>query len=245
MIAHSSSTRRLIAPVFACLVALASCAEEPEGGLPSVRVSTDPLMAKALSDPLMIDPDLAYRNEANAAVTVRYDHPLPPLVRTEELANQAREAARVELLADGPIPAMPIVFSGAGPHDFSDLNSADEILRAAGGPSQCATALRAGFEWSIEMPGASAIMPHGLVQQAAGVTNAQCTVRVVRYLAPVDVADVMEYHFTVADRARLRPALYDTPGSMLVGDGRTEQLVVHARALSGGITAVDLVYWAK
>lgn len=234
-----------LAPLMVVGLAVAACdpAEQPEAALEVV--ATDPLMARALNDPLMVDPDLAYRNEANAALTVRYDHPLPPLVATEELANQAREAARVELLEEGPIPALPLAFGGDAFGDLSQLSKADEILTAAGGPVACAKALQAGLSWAADMPGPSRIMPHGMVQQAAGAKTETCNARVVRYVTPVDVDDAMGYHFTLADRARLRPVTYDTPQRTMIGDGRTEQLVAYVRAGPGGMTAVDLIYWAK
>nr|WP_298926707.1 hypothetical protein [uncultured Erythrobacter sp.] len=207
--------------------------------------ATDPLMARALNDPLMVDPDLAYRNEANAALTVRYDHPLPPLVATSELANQAREAARVELLEDGPIPDLPFASGGDASADLATLTKADAMLTAAGGAAECAGALEAGLKWSVDMPGPSKIMPHGLVRQAAGVSNGVCDARIVRYLTPVDIEDALGYHFALADRARLRPVRFETPEQAVVGDGRNEQLVVHVREGTGGMTAVDLIYWAK
>ncbi|MBV7259567.1 hypothetical protein [Erythrobacter crassostreae] len=226
-------------------LALSACGSEVEPEVTESVVATDPLMARALNDPLMVDPDLAYRNEANAALTVRYDHALPPLVATDELANQAREAARVELLADGQIPPLPFPSSEGGAGDLSNLTTADAIFNAVGGPQECASALEAGLNWSVDMPGPSSIMPHGMVQQAAGVASGNCNARIVRYVTPVDIDDALGYHFARADRARLRPAIYEAPEKSVVGDGRTEHLVAHVREGPGGMTAVDLIYWTK
>ncbi|MCK0128791.1 hypothetical protein [Erythrobacter sp. F6033] len=226
-------------------LALSACAPEAETVVEQSVVATDPLMAKALNDPLMVDPDLAYRNEANAVLTLRSDHALPPLVATDELANRARDAARVELLAEGQIPALPFPSSDAGPADLSALTKADAMLVAVGGPQECVSSLSEGLNWSVDMPGPSAVMPHGMVQQAAGSSNADCNVRIVRYVTPVDIEDAMGYHFTRADRARLRPVTYEQPEHSIVGDGRTEHFVAHFREGPGGMTAVDLVYWAK
>ncbi|TRD10521.1 hypothetical protein FGU71_00670 [Erythrobacter insulae] len=245
MFTRGAFIKPLVAVPLLAAMALPGCGSEAEPEAVQSVFSTDPLMARALNDPLMVDPDLAYRNEANAAVTVRYDHALPPLVATDELANQAREAARVELLNDGPIPELPFAFDGDAPGNFADLTDAGALLLAAGGPDPCAAALISGLRWAADMPGPSSIMPHGLVQQAAGVSDAKCTARVVRYVTPVDIGDVMQYHFTLADRARLRPIIYETPESSMIGDGRTEQLVVHVRPGPGGMSAVDLIYWTK
>lgn len=224
---------------------LAGCSEretsEPEKSI----VETDPLLARALTDPLMVDPDLAYRNEANAALTIRYDHPLPPLRRTDEFAELARNAAQNELLINGDIVELPFPSADSGLQDFGALKVAAELLEAAGGPVACASRLQEGLAWAGKMPGPSAIMPHGMVQQAAGTDGNGCSVRVVRYLTPASIDDALQYHFNRADRARLRPVVFEGPRKALVGDGRIEQLVVQARPGPGGLSAIDLVYWAK
>lgn len=206
--------------------------------------SIDPVLARALNDPLMSDPDLAYRNEANAAVTLRHDHPLPPLVATDELSELAGNVARVELLEGGAIPELPLPESGVVA-DLSAARTAGEMIDILNGPAVCAEKLSDGLEWAARMPGPSRIMPHGMVQQAAGVENAQCSVRIVRYLTAASGEDVMQYHFTLAERARLRPAVFANLERAIVGSGRIEQLTVHVREGPGGLSAVDVIYWKK
>ena len=226
-------------------VACAACSDEPARQPSSEIGETDPLLARALADPLMVDPDLAYRNEANAAITIRYDHPLPPLRASDELAERARNAAQFELLADGEILELPLPGSDRGNNSLAGLRSASAMVEAVGGPMNCAARLEEGLAWAARMPGPSSIMPHGMVQQAAGVEGAGCSLRVVRYLTPVSMDDALQYHFNRANRARLRPAVYASPERSLNGDGRTEHLMVHARPGSGGMSAIDLVYWTK
>ncbi len=236
---------KAVAASAAALCVLVGCSEEPDTQAVESILATDPLLSRALSDPLMVDPDLAYRNEANAAVTIRHDHALPPFVATDELAGLAREAARVELLQDGRIPDLPFPVVEDAPANLSDLSLASEMVEAVGGPSRCIAGLREGMEWAADMPAPARIMPHGLVQQAAANPADGCSLRVVRYLTPVGQEDALQYHFALADRARLYTTYFDKPERALVGDGRTQQLVVHARSGPGGMSAVDVIYWAK
>lgn len=231
-------------------LALAGCDEAAAPEAEQSIIATDPLLARALSDPLMVDPDMAYRNEVNAAVTIRYDHPLPPLVVNAELANQARNAAWVELLEDGQIAELPIASRDAGRTDFSGMSDAASMVGAVGGPRNCAAKLTAGLSWAAKLPEPAAIMPHGMIQKAAGFEGGECALRVVRYLTPVGIEDALQYHFTRADRARLRPAYYEGPQRMVIGDGltgsgRSRKLIVQARPGPGGLSVVDLIYWAQ
>lgn len=224
-------------------LAVAACGSEPVDEQRSDVTGTDPLLTNALGDPLMVDPDLAYRNQANSAIAINHDHALPPLEAREELAERAREAARRDLLRDGPIPDLPFPLSDDRGQILADLKFAGEIVTAVGGPSRCNGSLEEGLVWAANMSATAAIMPHGMVQQAAGTNANGCTLRVVRYLSPAGVEDALQYHYTRADRARLRPALYESPEMIVAAEGREEALIVHAREGVGGLTAVDLVFW--
>lgn len=238
-----SRKRFFAAPL--CLALIAGCADDPgEQSNPSLT-ETDPLIGSVLADPIMSDPDLAYRNEANAAVTVRYDNPLPPLRATEELTELARNAAQNVLLLDGEIEPLPMASGDSGIGRFAQNAFADDMLRAAGGPGACAGKLSEDLGWAARMPGPSAVMPHGMVQQAAGSDDPGCMVRIVRYLTPAAIDDALQYHFNRAQRARLRPAVFEKPERTIVGNGRTEQVIVAARPGPGGLSAVDIVYWSK
>ncbi|MEE4337218.1 hypothetical protein [Erythrobacter sp.] len=241
--------------------ALGACAEERGDGPRDDPFAADPLLARALNDPLMADPDLAYRNEANAAVTIPAGHALPPFARTDEAALAAREAARLELLEGGRVPDLPDAAPdaaperalGAGPAGLGEARTAADMLAAAGAPERCAEGLEEGFAFAADLPAAARLMPHAMVQQAAGGERAggeraggrasPCAARIVRYLTPAAGEDVLHYHFVRAGRAGLSPRLRDAPERLLVGQGDRERLVLAVRKGPGGMTAVDLVWW--
>jgi hypothetical protein len=225
-------------------LSLSACGEE-QAGAPVQIVGQDPLLSRALNDPLMVDPDLAWRNEANAVIAFRDGHPLPPFGFSDDAANRASEAARLELLENGQIPAVPSATDVEGRASLAALTTAGEIVEAVGSRTDCIGDLDGDLQWSTAMPPTSAIMPHGMIQQAAGIDQGTCVIRVVRYLTPAGIDDVLEYHFTKADRERFRIERFDVPEMQLRGERRDQQIAVHMRAGPGGMTAVDVVHWRK
>ena len=226
------------------LALLAACSQEPDAA-PIDVLAQDPQLARAVHDPLMVDPDLSWRTEANAVVALREGHPLPPYEMREDATERAREAARLELLENGQIPALPAASQGAGGVSLAALGTASAMVRAVGAREDCIARMDASLAWSTRMPETSAIMPHGMVTQAAGVDEGTCVVRVVRYLTPASIDDVLEYHFTKLDRARFGLTLYAAPEAQIVAERRDQALRINLRAGPGGMTAVDVVHWRK
>lgn len=219
--------------------------EAPSADPASTALTQDPLVSRALGDPLMVDPDLSWRSEANAAITFADGHPLPPFEARPDAASRALEAARVELLSAGTIPALPQAVSDEGAPALGGLETAGEIVKALDARPDCIDRMDARLGWSTQMPETSSIMPHGMVRQAAGVDVGTCVIRVVRYLTPVSIDGVLEYHFTKADRARFDIKLFAAPEVQMRADRRDQAIVVHVREGPGGMSAVDVVHWRK
>jgi hypothetical protein len=232
------------ASVLALLSVLAACSpgERDGAGDTAAALARDPLVARALYDPLMSDPDLAARNEANALLGFAGDSALPVLPATSAAAQKAREAARLELIEGGAVAALPGPASGAGPVPGRGASAA-ELVAALGAPEDCVTVLEQGFGWAAAMPEPAAIMPHGMVVRAGGSETSACRLRIIRYHTPAAVEDVLEYHFTRAERAGLRPVRYaeDEAGIAALAPGG-EALAMAVRILPSGMTEVDLLY---
>lgn len=228
--------------ILAGLAFLAACSE-PETARDDVAVfATDPMVARALHDPLMSDPDLATRNEAIAVIGFVDSAALPVLGGSPEAARQAREAARLELLEEGGIPSLPLPATGI-PVTLPTANAGiGEILVALGAPAECARQLAEGFEWAVDMPSSAAIMPHGMVVQAAGSRTPGCRLRIVRYRTAAAIEDVLQYHFTRTQRAGLDPARVSDPDGIVAGGGAGERVVVDVRAGGDGINVVTLLH---
>jgi hypothetical protein len=223
---------------------LAQCAPaEPDRSADTRLIAADPVMARALHDPLMSDPDLASRNEANAAIGFADSSGLPVLDATREQAQIARDAARLELLADGPIPQLPEPKAGVRGKALGPMASAADLLSALGAPARCAEDLREDFALAATLPKPAAIMPMGMVMQAGGADSAGCRIRIIRYTTAAAPEDVLQYHFTRARRAGLKPERYAAPEAIIAAKGKDgTALVVHVRPGVHGLTAVDLLY---
>nr|MDJ0642669.1 hypothetical protein [Erythrobacter sp.] len=224
---------------------LAACGSDAVSDPLENASNGDPVLARALNDPLMVDPDLAYRNEANAAITIRHDHALPPLRAGEEAGQRARDEARLELLEDGPIVDLPESGNGPGLPSLAGATTANAMLAALDADPACVTGLGEGHGWAGRMPQAASIMPHGMVRQAAGRDGQGCTVRVIRYLTAATQSDALEYHYNRAGRGGLRMTRFDQPENSIRGSRGGTQFFAHARPGPDGMTAVDLVYWQR
>lgn len=246
-------TLRPVLPLSAAALALAlgACGMLGGDGTPhsdaaAAAASTDPVVARALADPLMSDPDLARRSEANALVTFTDSVPLPVFPATPEAATRARDLARAELLTTGAIPALGPLASGAGGAALSGLSDARAILSAMDAPPACRSGVRPGFAFAARLANPAAIMPLGMVEFAAGSDAPGCGLRLVRYLTPASVEDVLTYHNTLAQRAGFAITRHDQPEAILLATGKqAETLRVHVRSTPDGMRAVDMAFWLK
>lgn len=230
--------------VLVILGVLAACSAGERDGDAVDPLASDPMVARALHDPLMSDPDLSALNEANAVLGFAGDNALPVLPATPEAAQAAREAGRLELIEGGEIAALPSPAQGIGPMPGRGA-SANELLTAIGAPQSCVSVLEQGFVWAAALPEPAAIMPQGTVMRAGGADTAACKLRIIRYHTPAAGDDVLEYHFTRAVRAGLRPLRYAERGESLAARAAGgEAWVVAVRESASGFTEVDLLYRA-
>ena len=225
---------------------LGSCGEDRADVAYSVIADTpDPIVARTLNDPLMTDPDLAHRNQANAALTIRYDHALPPHVSTSENAEAAREAARRELLETGPIAELPVASGTAEGEALALGMTAQDIIANAGAPRACSAAVKEGLIWAARMPDPARIMPHGMTMQAAGANTKRCNLRIVRYVTPVEQEDALRYHNSRALFAGMTVKRFRSPEAILDAARGSQHLKVYVRPGPGGTSSVDLIYWRR
>ena len=109
------------------------------------------MVARALHDPLMSDPDLSARNAANALLGFADDTALPLIPATPGAAQAAREAGRLELLAEGEIVPLPAPVAESGPVLRAGAPSGRSARRRIEAPESCAAALKEGFVWAADL----------------------------------------------------------------------------------------------
>ena len=185
---------RAMVPILLSLLLGACGAGESEPRLPQ----RDPATAQALSDQILVDPDLAHQNEGNAALTVSSDHSLPLLVSTPEAIAAARaEAAELVGGADKLVGVSdPRPLEG---EPLPEFETAAQFAATLPGGGPCAVRLTYSAAWAARLPAALPVYPHGATLEAAGVDSTDCAMRVVTFLTPVPVADLLSFY---AARAR-------------------------------------------
>lgn len=231
-----------------CLT-LAACADrKDEAADDAALIAEDPVIARALHDPLMSDPDLASRNEANAVIGFPDSNALPVLRATRAESQAAREAMRLQLLETGPMPDLPKppeeddAAAAKSVKLLGPMSSPAELLAAVGAPARCAQVLKEDFALAAKLPPIADLPPLGMVMQAGGADQPGCRIRIIRYQTAAPREDVLHYHYVRAVRAGLKGVRQgDSIAARTRGD---EQLAVHVRAAPHGLTGVTLVYRA-
>lgn len=203
----------------------------------------DPAAAAALNDPIMADPDLASQNRGNSALTGGgpANGDLPAFNRSPEEADAARTAAEAAL--GGPIAAAPAASETVKASRIAGMLTAQAITAAAKvAPPGCADKTEYTLVWAARLPAGLEIYPRGHAVMAGGTDAAGCKLRVVRFVTPVSVADVVNFYFASAAKAKL-PAVHRREGDdeVVTGQRGSSGYAVFARQRADGLTEVDLI----
>lgn len=220
-------------PVVVPLLLLAACSGEEA----AKDKSRDPVVAAALDDPLMTDPDLTGQNRGNAALDGGLpDGAMPAFKRSpEEVAAAKTEAER---LLGRPIPAAPEPASSPAASRLTGATTMQAIAKASGLGGDCAGKLEYSTVWAARLPAALPVYPRGHTLVAGGSDQAGCKLRAVRYVTPVEPGDVVAFYHASTSGAKL-PAARSREGDDEVLSGKGYALF--ARKRSDGLTEVDLV----
>lgn len=204
----------------------------------------DPALANALGEPIMVDPDLVGLNRANSAAAMPPQEGFLPTLDNHPEAVAAARAEALQLVggpgrlrkapdpreSDGSLPAGTALTAAA---------------RAAAAPhigSECAEQAQYTMQWAARMPAPFPVYPRAAAQEAAGTDSAGCALRVVNFVTPVPLEDVVDFYFTRAGVAGYSAEHTLQDGDVvLAGVKGGASFVVYARRLRSGNTEVDLV----
>lgn len=227
---------RLALSSLASVILLAGCGGSDTAEKP--RSESEPAVTSALGDEIMVDPELA--GQQGGAATSQIE--LPPEQRTP----QAIAAAKAEALklAGGAIQPAPAPVAGGSVTKLveSAATAAQVAAAAKTGNVDCAGKVQYSAQWATSLPDALSVYPRGAVQEAAGTDADGCRLRVVSFVTPVEVSDVIDFYHT-----RARAAGYDATQQaegqdrVLGGKKGAAAYLVYARKLDNGLTEVDLV----
>ena len=203
----------------------------------------DPAAAAALNDPIMADPDLASQNRGNSALTGGgpANGDLPAFKHSLEAADAARAAALAVL--GRQIAAAPAARATAKESRLSGMLTAQAIAAAAKiAPPGCADKTEYAALWAAKLPAGLAIYPRGHTVMAGGSDAPGCKLRAVRFVTPVEVADVVNFYFASAGKAKLAAEHRREGGDEVVTGRRgSAAYAVFARQRADGLTEVDLI----
>lgn len=228
-----------------CLLApallLAGCDRKDE---PAKPAADDPAMAGAVGDQVLSDPDLTGENGANQAASLPSGAgAIPSADMSPEALAAARGAALKLVGGPGSMKKAPEARQVKGPLPAdSQLTAAARAAASPGGKGDCSALARYTAAWAAKLPAAFPVYPKGAVQEAAGTDEGACALRVVNFITPVPVSEVIDFYYTRAKAAGFSAEHVRQAGEDQIGGTKgAASYAVYARELPNGGSSVDLV----
>lgn len=226
----------------ATLLLLSACdtGDEPQ----QTQVEYDPATVAALSDPITIDPDLAHQNRGDSIASIpSYDGSLPTVDNGTEAVAAARAEALQLLGGPGKLRKAPAPEPIAGEIPAgAELSAAARAAVAPGANADCAARVQYTMRWAARLPATFPVYPRGAVQEAAGTDEEGCSLRVVNFVTPVPLDEVMDFYYSRAIAAGFSAQRVLKDGDDVLGGVKGKaSYTIFARRLPSGNTEVDLV----
>lgn len=230
--------------------AMAGCAaDEPRNPLADLDAelqinegdAADPAVMAALHDPIMVDPTLSGRSNANAVrpPSLPYAAPMPP-------SDVARRGGTAEIVAREKLMSAPAPNRADGcPQCDAKRDSTTLAALAQSQPvgAGCASAIRYSQGWATRLPADLPLLPNVRLVEAAGVQDDACSLRAVSFWTDLPMGTALDWYFTRASQAGYTSRRQaDSDGEALGGtrpDGGA--YVVFMKNRSGGGTEIDLI----
>lgn len=226
--------------LLAALLTLTACDNSKADQV--VQVERDPAVTGALSDPLMADPDLTSQSRAGAALSGGGppSGELPPYKRGAEEVAAARAAAAS--LLGGSIASAPAATASEAASLAVQAPTAVALARALPWTRACADRLAYSAIWAARLPPRLGVYPRAHVGEAAGSDAVGCKVRVVGFVTPVAVRDLVDFYHASALAAGLPAKRHRAGTDEVIGGTRgTGGWSVFVRAREDGMSEAQLV----
>jgi len=204
----------------------------------------DPAMTAALGDQITIDPDLARQNRAESAAFVPSgDGSLPTVDSGAEAIAAARADALRLVGGPGKMQKAPGAQDVAGELPAgATLTAAARAATAPRGSRDCAARVQYTMQWAARLPAPFPVYPRGAVQEAAGTDASGCALRVVNFVTPVPLGEVIDFYYSRARAAGFSAQRVRQDGDDVLGGVKGgASYVVYARRMPTGNTEVDLI----
>lgn len=222
---------RMMIPLVLLVTLVAACEQKKQGPDPA---GLDPAVAGALGAEIMVDPDLAGQNPQGAVLAG--GGPAAALIPPEDTSREAIAAAKAEA---GKLLGRPIQ------HPPEPMKASPSGALAATTGQNCAAKAEYTMAWAARLPANFPVYPRGHVQEAAGTDGAGCHLRVVNFLTPVALGDVLDFYWTLARNAGFSPQhQLDGADHVISGQKGSATYRAYVRSYAGpdaGLTEVDLI----
>lgn len=227
-----------------CLLTLPLLAACGEAEKPAAPDAGDPAIIAALSNQILVDPDLARSNRAGAALNANGapSAEMPPLESGADAAATAKAAA--DRVVGGAMQTAPEADDDG--KVLADAATPAQLAMQAGPRARaCAASLQYSAIWAAKLPNGVEVYPHGHTVDSAGTDANACLLRIVTYRVAVAPREVMDWYFT-----RARSVGFNTANGLSSGVSHMTGtrsggagFAVQARARADNLTEVDVVSW--
>lgn len=198
----------------------------------------DPLLASALQGPIMSDPDL--RSKANADAVRPPAQPYSAPVPALDVAPASDAADGALLHVPAPSGACSQCAVARDALTLGALASSQPNRRTSG----CAAALRYSAAWANRLPTDLPLHPQARVIEAAGAEGNGCSLRAVSFAVSRPMATMLDWYYTRATKAGYASE-HQTDGARHVLGGTRARgggaYVVFMTERADGATAIDLL----
>lgn len=169
-----------------------------------VEQRPDAMITQALNQQIMIDPDLAAYNEANAALSGGTDHTIPAIDGSHAAIARAREAASRIIGESLDADILPDGQMGDRVPDMALLTAAGtaKVLQLA---DDCGSNLNYSMRWVAELPDNLQPLPMSNALEAAGANGRGCSMRWVHLISPVPPEEIAAFHWKKAEITDAEP----------------------------------------
>ena len=191
-------------------LALSACGDEPDNEAELAELDdnlTDPEMNDALSDQILVDPELAGQANSNALREAREGANGAMPSGTPSNSAKVGKAAALAQIGKGKMLSAPKPRQMTSDDECGGCGAdaaAQPMTLGAKAEAQrggtCDAKVSYDMGWAQRMPAAFPVYPRAHLKEAAGVDGGQCDLRVVSFTTPVDVQSVVNFYYTKAKR---------------------------------------------
>ncbi|WOE76207.1 hypothetical protein [Alterisphingorhabdus coralli] len=216
-----------------------------------IDAATDPAIAGALEEELLVDPDLveqANRNNAldpQGANTGAVPAPKPADVKASREAAVKQFGSKGIMNAPEPKTVSAEECPGCeGDRTGVTLGAKADIQAGKRGKAKCNAKINYDAKWAARMPPELPVYPKGNVTEAAGVDGDSCNLRAVTFTTGNSIKEVVDYYYTKARRARYSAEYLIREGEHTLGGVRQSDdaaYVIFLRKRGKDLTEVDIV----